>query len=250
MKFGKREYLALSIYLAGLLALAAYGYVARPRYDLNGPPVLVQVDSTFLCIGPRFVYSEDLWSFRTTGKPVTAGHLYRRAVPLALFSEKLTGHTDEMYESGVAHSLDKKQLYPPDWINVSIVYQNAVRPRLTTPGDYLKSFEPDWTLDSGFRSLRRRQDCAGQSVQWGALSAITLDETCRDTTLKYGHPARPDVMLYCTATHCSTSNTLEHDRVQFEYTFPIRYLPTWPQLHTDLTSKLGEWRADRQCVPK
>ena len=191
---------------------------SRPN-DWDGPPVQVKVDSTSLCVGRRFIEPNDLVMMRNNGGPVTAGPLHRRAVPIALFSEALTGYTDDHYRTGIATVYDKRK-YPSDWIRIEILPKEMRRPIGIPPKDYQHAFEESWAIDAGFRTHRRRQDCVGQSVQWAALSAVTLGPDCLDGELRYGNSAAPQVVLYCNKNRCYTSNYLEHSGVSFEYDFP------------------------------
>jgi hypothetical protein len=205
--------IAFAIWIAGYQSAKAVD-----EYDLGGPAVRVQVDSVSLCVDPRFVEPNDLRLYRRNGKPVSAFPT-RGSVPLALFSERLIGYTDAQYAAGIAKVYDKR-LYPPDWVRAEILPQSAGEYHVAVPDDYLKSFETEWTLEHGFRSHRRRQDCVGRSLSWGAFSAITYGEECRQTELKYGHSANPSVVLYCNTTRCYIEQPLRNDAVRFKYDFP------------------------------
>jgi hypothetical protein len=206
------------------------------------------VDAVSLCVGRRFIEPEDLQRWNENKKPVTAGRLYRRAVPIALFSETLEGYSDTLYQCGIATTYDKR-LYPPDWVRIELLPRDSRRRLSVPPQDYLSAFEPGWVLENGFRTHKRRSDCVGKSVAWGALSAVTLGPECRDTEIKYGHPAAPDVVLYCNPKRCYTSNHIALGDVNFEYDLPRDFLPKWPSLHSGILRRVTGWRANSTCLP-
>ena len=161
--------LALALGIAGTLYSQS-----RPN-DWDGPPVQVKVDSTSLCVGRRFIEPNDLVMMRNNGGPVTAGPLHRRAVPIALFSEALTGYTDDHYRTGIATVYDKRK-YPSDWIRIEILPKEMRRPIGIPPKDYQHAFEESWVWapvrtcrnSTGLKFQRDldRDKCWAQAILW------------------------------------------------------------------------------------
>jgi len=214
-------------------------------YDLNGPPIHVQVDSTSLCVPRRFIMPSDLEQHEKSSGPITEWY-HGPSVALSLFTRELVGQTNEQYAALRKDPLDKR-VYSGDWVKIEIIPQRRLYPARIAPNDFLQSFDETWQMDGGFRAHRRRRDCVGQSLQWAALSAVTLGPECLDTMLLYGHASAPEVTLQCNSERCATLTRFSKDGVHFEYNFPRSYLADFPAVHMRALERIAQWRTDTSC---
>ncbi len=223
---------------------------AEPALSLNGPPIRLQLDSVSLCVGRRYIEPLQLQGLLEANRSVLALESRapsRSSTDVQLFGKELRAADDALYSQLTRIGIDK-QRYPADWVRVSFIPPPFAAARTRPLAERLEGYEAGSSIDREFRSHRRDQSCPGKKHSAGCCIGIEEQPECVNYTLKYGHPADPNVVLMCTTKRCYVSSPLAQGDVHYEYDFPIGMLDGWAALHAGIRSRVEQWRGDQSCT--
>ena len=213
---------------------------------LAGDAVPIRLADRTVCAPPRVISPGDLLGVVQNDRQLFLPDM-RSSIDLNLFGEDLTPPDDDLYARIFEAGADRRN-YPPDWLRIDLIAPSYAIARTEPLNERLRGFDSEPSLDRGFLSHRRNADCAGERTGAGCCIAIELGDECRQTTLKHGHEADPDVVLQCGTARCWVRTPLKSDGIDYQYDFPSAWLERWAPLHSLVRARVAAFATDRSCL--